>query len=118
MQLRTKSATFHYTIMEGDVMLIEDTDMGVTGSITIDNIKITEGDGLLPKYEITLRDTKTVGTVQKIQQQIDAIVSGGVSGGYNSTQVGEIAYSALKDKFLSKVSADTAKVSSHSCKGL
>ena len=104
-----KSATFHYTIMEGDVMLIEDTDMGVTGSITIDNIKITEGDGLLPKYEITLRDTKTVGTVQKIQQQIDAIVSGGVSGGYNSTQVGEIAYSALKDKFLSKVSADTAK---------
>ena len=104
-----KSATFHYTIMEGDVLLIEDTDMGVTGSITIDNIKITEGDGLLPKYEITLRDTKTVGTVQKIQQQIDAIVSGGVSGGYNSTQVGEIAYSALKDKFLSKVSADTAK---------
>jgi hypothetical protein len=104
-----KSATFHYTIMEGDVLLIEDSDMGVTGSITIDNIKITEGDGLLPKYEITLRDTKTVGTVQKIQQQIDAIVSGGVSGGYNSTQVGEIAYSALKDKFLSKVSADTAK---------
>jgi hypothetical protein len=103
-----KSATFHYTIMEGDVLLIEDSDMGVTGSITIDNIKITEGDGLLPKYEITLRDTKTVGTVQKIQQQIDAIVSGGVSGGYNSTQVGEIAYSALKDKFLSKVSADTA----------
>ena len=104
-----KSATFHYTIMEGDVLLIEDTYMGVTGSITIDNIKITEGDGLLPKYEITLRDTKTVGTVQKIQQQIDTIVSGGVSGGYNSTQVGEIAYSALKDKFLSKVSADTAK---------
>jgi hypothetical protein len=108
-KITDKGTTFYRTVKEGDILLIEDTDIGVTGSITIDQIKITEGDGLLPKYEITLRDTKTVGTVQKIQQQIDAIVSGGVSGGYNSTQVGEIAYSALKDKFLSKVSADTAK---------
>jgi hypothetical protein len=107
-KITDKGTTFYRTVKEGDILLIEDTDIGVTGSITIDQIKITEGDGLLPKYEITLRDTKTVGTVQKIQQQIDAIVSGGVSGGYNSTQVGEIAYSALKDKFLSKVSADTA----------
>jgi hypothetical protein len=107
-KITDKGTTFYRTVKEGDILLIEDTDIGVTGSITIDQIKITIGDGLLPKYEITLRDTKTVGTVQKIQQQIDAIVSGGVSGGYNSTQVGEIAYSALKDKFLSKVSADTA----------
>jgi hypothetical protein len=104
--INDKTTTFHQTVREGDILLIDDTDMGVSGSITIDQIKITEGDGLLPKYEITLRDTKTVGTIQKVQQQIDTLTGGGGSAGYSSSQIGEIAYASLKDKFISKIAND------------
>ena len=82
--------------------MIEDADMGIYSSVTIDNIKITEDESLLPNYDIVLRDTKQVGTIQKVQQQIDALSGNGASAGYNNSQIGDIAYSALKDKFLSK----------------
>lgn len=101
-----KTKTFHETIKEGDVLLIEDDNIGISGSITIDNIKITEGDGILPKYAITLKDTQTVGTFQKIQQQIDALTGGGGTSGYSSSQIGDISYASLKPKFLSKVEDD------------
>src|SRR5574344_1809830 len=107
-KITDKGTTFYRTVKEGDILLIEDTDIGVTGSITIDQIKITIGDGLLPKYDITLRDTKTVGTLQKVQQQIDALTGGGSGSRYNSSQIGEVAYAALKDKFLSKTNNDKA----------
>jgi hypothetical protein len=106
-----KSTTFYKTVKEGDMLIVEDSDIGVTGTVTIDQIKITEGDGILPKYEITLRDTKTVGTYQKVQQQIDALTGNGASTGYNSSQVGDLAYSALKDKFLSKEHDDKTNYS-------
>ena len=80
-----KSNTFYKTVKEGDLLMIEDADMGIYSSVTIDNIKITEDESLLPKYDIVLRDTKQVGTIQKVQQQIDALSGNGASAGYNNS---------------------------------
>ena len=106
-----KSTTFHKTIKEGDFLLINDSDININGAITIDSLKITEGDGILPKYTITLKETKTVGTIQKVMQQIDALSGNGDTSGYNSSQIGHISYSYLKNRFLSREYNDSTPYS-------
>ena len=85
--------------------------MNINGAITIDSLKITEGDGILPKYTITLKETKTVGTIQKVMQQIDALSGNGDTSGYNSSQIGQISYSYLKNRFLSREYNDSTPYS-------
>ena len=111
-----KKTTFHYSIQEGDLIQIEDSDFNVTGNITIDTLKITEGDGLLPKYEITLKDTKTVGTIQKIQQQIDNLTGENTIGG--NSQIADIAVKNLRTNFLSKGQEDSTNYLVSFLKGL
>ena len=90
-------------------MLFTDTDLGIDGSIIIDTLIIKEGEGIIPQYTITLKDEKTVGTLEKIQNQIDSIVSGGQgSGGYNSNQIKSLIKSFGSNFFLSKLISDTA----------
>lgn len=67
--------SLYKTLKEGDLMLIEDTDLGLADRITIDQLTIKENDGKIPEYEITLRDEKDVTIIQKIQNQIAAISS-------------------------------------------
>lgn len=95
-----KSATFHAAIREGDLLYIEDNDIGVSGAITIDSIKITEGDSILPKYEITLKDTDTVGTIEKIQNQIEAITGGNAIDGLQiSDAIRQMIKESIKSGF-------------------
>jgi hypothetical protein len=104
--------SIYLTIKEGDLMLFEDDDIKVTGSITIDTLKITEEDGKLPTIKVTLTDEKTVGTIEKIQNQIDSIISGvgaGGIGGYSAVQIRQLVQAFGREMFLSKTSADTAK---------
>lgn len=101
--------SIHDTLKEGDLMLFTDTDLGIDGSIIIDTLIIKEGEGIIPQYTITLKDEKTVGTLEKIQNQIDSIVSGGQgSGGYNSNQIKSLIKSFGSNFFLSKLISDTA----------
>ena len=101
--------SIHDTLKEGDLMLFTDTDLGIDGSIIIDTLIIKEGEGIIPQYTITLKDEKTVGTLEKIQNQIDSIVSGGQgSGGYNSNQIKSLIKSFGSSFFLSKDISDTA----------
>ena len=90
-----------------DIMLFEDTDLGIDASIIIDKLTIKEG-GQIPEYTITLRNEKTVGTIQRLQQQIDSIANGQGGGGYNASQIRELIKSYGKDLFLSKVFPDIA----------
>ena len=68
--------SLYMTLKEGDIMLFKDDDLGIDAEITIDQLIIKEEDGKIPTYEITLREEKEVGTIQKIQNQISSIVSG------------------------------------------
>lgn len=95
--------SIHDTIKEGDLMLFEDDDLGISGSIIIDSLSIKEGDDMIPEYEITLKEEKIVGTLEKIQNQIDSIVSGGQgNGGYNSEQIKSLIKAFGSNFFLRK----------------
>ena len=81
--------SLHDTLKAGDLMEFEDTDLRIGGVISIDQLTIKEEDGKIPTYDITLREDKEVGTIQKIQQQISSLQSGngGTGAGLTTTQV-------------------------------
>lgn len=97
-------------LKEGNLMLFTDSDIHVDGSIIISSIRIVEGEQIIPTYEITLSNETTVGTIEKIQNAIDSISSGGQgSGGYNSQQIRSLVKSFGSLFFLRKDQPDTAK---------
>lgn len=105
--------SLHDTLKAGDLMDFRDDDLNIKGTITIDQLNIKEQDGKIPTYEITLREDKEVGTIQKIQQQITSLESGnggsGGGGGITLAQVkGQVATEGSKF-FLSKLTDDTVK---------
>lgn len=103
--------SLHDTLKAGDLMNFNDTDLNIDGVISIDQLTIKEEDGKIPTYDITLRENKEVGTIQKIQQQISSLQSGngGTGGGLTTTQVnGQIATEGSKH-FISKLKDDIAK---------
>jgi len=100
-----RNPNLHDTIVEGDYLQFADDDLGIGGSIIIDSLIIKEGDEITPTYEVTLSEEKQVGTLQKIQNQIDYLISGG--GNIKQT---ESLINLIGDrKFLSKINPDTAK---------
>lgn len=103
--------SLHDTLKAGDLMEFEDTDLRIGGVISIDQLIIKEEDGKIPTYDITLREDKEVGTIQKIQQQISSLQSGngGTGAGLTTAQVkGQIATEGSKH-FISKINDDIAK---------
>lgn len=96
----------HDSIKEGDLMLFEDEDLNINGSIIIDSLTIKEGDALIPTYDITLRNDKAVGTLEKIQNQIDSIVGGQGGGGLTTQQVESIIKAFGEKLFLNKTKPD------------
>lgn len=74
--------SLHDTLKAGDLMQFEEEDFGIKETITIDKLTIKEANGSIPTYDITLREDKEVGTIKKIQNQINSLVS---SNGANTT---------------------------------
>lgn len=107
-----KTTTIYWKIKEGDLMLFQDNDLGIDGSVFIDTLSIKEGSSLIPEIEVTLREDKVVGTIERIQNTIDSIVAGGGQGngggGINASQARQIIMSYGADYFLSKTNNDTA----------
>lgn len=107
--------SLYLTLKEGDIMLFKDEDLGIDAEITIDQLTIKEEDGKIPTYEVTLREEKEVGTIQKIQNQISSITggnggsfSGGTGDGYTTSQIRNLINAVGSELFLSKTSNDTA----------
>ena len=103
--------SLHDTLKTGDLMNFNDTDLNIEGIISIDQLTIKEEDGKIPTYDITLREDKEVGTIQKIQQQISSLQSGngGAGAGLTTTQVKNQVASEGSKYFVSKLTDDTAK---------
>ena len=106
----TKS--LYMSLKEGDIMLFKDDDLGIDAEITIDQLTIKEEDGKIPTYEITLREEKEVGTIQKIQNQISSIADGNginvTNGSSTANQIKDLALAEARTRFLSKLSDDYA----------
>ena len=103
--------SLHDTLKAGDLMEFEDTDLRIGGVISIDQLTIKEEDGKIPTYDITLREDKEVGTIQKMQQQISSLQSGngGTGAGLTTTQVKNQVATEGSKHFISKINDDTAK---------
>lgn len=103
--------SIHDTLKAGDLMNFNDTDLNIEGIISIDQLTIKEEDGKIPTYDITLREDKEVGTIQKIQQQISSLQSGngGTGAGLTTTQVKNQVATEGSKHFISKINDDTAK---------
>lgn len=103
--------SLHDTLKAGDLMNFNDTDLNIDGVISIDQLTIKEEDGKIPTYDITLREDKEVGTIQKIQQQISSLQSGngGTGAGLTTTQVKNQVATEGSKHFISKITDDTAK---------
>lgn len=104
-------ASLHDTLKEGILLLFEDEDLNIDASIFIDRLSIKEGDGPVPTYEVVLKEEKTVGRLDKMQNQIDSLASGKGqgSGGYNASQIRSLIDAYGSTRFLSKLKDDTAK---------
>ena len=112
--------SLHDTIKEGMQLLFEDDDLGIDAAITIDTLVIKENDKAIPTYEVTLKEEKTVGSLQKVQNKVDSI-SKGLSqggGGYNADQIRQMVTAYGKNEFLSKRQKDTASEQINFKKGL
>lgn len=103
--------SLHDTLKAGDLMNFNDTDLNIEGIISIDQLTIKEEDGKIPTYDITLREDKEVGTIQKIQQQISSLQSGngGTGAGLTTTQVKNQVATEGSKHFISKINDDIAK---------
>ena len=101
----TKS--LHDTIKEGDIFRFSDEDFGISADVIIDSLSITEKEGAIPTYEVSLRDNKEVSTLQKIQNKITAISNN--TGDFTPAQVKEYIQSEGSKYFLSKIKADVAE---------
>lgn len=103
--------SLHDTLKAGDLMNFSDTDLNIEGIISIDQLTIKEEDGKIPTYDITLREDKEVGTIQKIQQQISSLQNGngGTGAGLTITQVKNQVATEGSKHFISKINDDTAK---------
>lgn len=101
--------SLHDTLKAGDLMNFNDTDLNIEGIISIDQLTIKEEDGNIPTYDITLREDKEVGTIQKIQQQISSLQSGNGGAGLTTTQVKNQVATEGSKHFISKINDDIAK---------
>lgn len=101
----TKS--LHDTIKEGDIFQFSDEDFGISADVVIESLSITEKEGAIPTYEVSLRDNKEVSTLQKIQDKITAISNS--TGDFTPAQVKEYIQSGGSKYFLLKVKTDVAE---------
>ena len=103
-----KIKSLHDTLRAGMQLLFEDEDLGIDAAVFIDRLTIVEGEGTIPTYEVTLKEEKTVGALQKMQNQIDSLASGQGqgSGGYNASQIRALIDAYGGTRFLSKIKDD------------
>lgn len=104
--------SIYTTIKEGDKMLFDESkDLGFSGSVIINTLKITESEeSLIPTFDITLEDKKTISSLQRTLNKLsDSIGSNGGGGGLDYGQVNTIIKENGKEYYLSKIANDSAK---------
>lgn len=105
-----KIKSLHDTLKEGMLLLFEDEDLNIDASIFIDRLTIKE-EGAVPTYEVVLKEEKTVGRLDKMQNQIDSLVAGKGQGGggYTAAQIRSMIDAYGSARFLSKLKNDRSK---------
>ena len=95
------------SLKEGDIFNFTDTDLDIDASVIIQSLKINVGDKLIPTYEVSLSNDKISGTIEKMQNAINTLVSN--QTGIILDQVKTLINSVGSSFFLSKKFDDTAQ---------
>ncbi|ROT18111.1 hypothetical protein EEL52_13780, partial [Muribaculaceae bacterium Isolate-113 (HZI)] len=105
-----KIKSLHDTLKEGMLLLFEDEDLNIDASIFIDRLTIKE-EGAVPTYEVVLKEEKTVGRLDKMQNQIDSLATGKGQGGggYTASQIRSMIDAYGSTRFLSKLKDDRSQ---------
>ena len=107
--------SIHDSIKEGDVLIFGDNDLRIDGNVYIDQLNIKEnGNNGIATYDVSLRNEVNVGTIQRIQNKVDSLVtdvkSGKYSNGFTSvSQIESIIRAYGPELFLSRIASDVAK---------
>ena len=106
-----KTISLYKTLRAGDMLTLSDEDLDIGTTMTIDQLTIKENEGKIPEYTVTLKEETQVGSIQRIENKIDAIVSGnGLSGGgLLEPQIKSLIKSYGTSFFLSKLKDDQAE---------
>lgn len=111
--IQSGGISLHYTIKEGMQIKISDEDLFHEElHITIDTLTIKEGESLIPSYEVTLKEAKEESTLERMQNKIDAMVSGNSVNHTGGTIVN------LQGNYLKKDTEDAASALISFLKGL
>lgn len=111
--IQSGGISLHDTIKEGMLIRISDEDLfNEELHITIDTLTIKEGESLIPSYGITLKEAKEEGTLERMQNKIDAIASGNSVNHAGGTIVN------LQGNYLKKDTEDAATALISFLKGL
>lgn len=108
--LKSGGVSLHDTLREGMRLHVKDDDLGIDTVIGIKTLTIKEGGNkTVPEYEVTLDDDDDTGTISRMQESIDGIVSGEIKiSGETVIKNSPWLKSALAGK-LSKTDDDTAE---------
>lgn len=98
---------------EGLRMNIVDESLGIDENIVISQLKIDEGDAIIPKWEVTLSDELEPTLAQRVVEEISAQIPivGGGGGSMNQSLYNNIMtlLNSLPDNYISKTRADKAQ---------
>lgn len=103
-----KTASLYETLKAGSLLHFSDTDLKLDKSGVIERLVIREELGSIPTYDVTIKEDKDVGTLQKMQDAIDTVTMS-VKSGLSSAQIEGLIRSRGAKYFLSKTDPDTAE---------
>lgn len=103
-----KTASLYETLKAGSLLHFSDTDLKLDKSGVIERLIIREELGSIPTYDVTIKEDKDVGTLQKMQDAIDTVTMS-VKSGLSSAQIEGLIRSRGAKHFLSKTDPDTAQ---------
>lgn len=103
-----KTVSLYETLKAGSLLHFSDTDLKIDKSGVIERLVIREELGSIPTYDVTIKEDKDVGTLQKMQDSIDTVTMS-VKSGLSSTQIEGLIRSRGAKYFLSKTDPDTAQ---------
>lgn len=103
-----KTASLYETLKAGSLLHFSDTDLKLDKSGVIERLVIREELGSIPTYDVTIKEDKDVGTLQKMQDAIDTVTMS-VKSGLSSAQIEGLIRSRGAKHFLSKTDPDTAQ---------
>ena len=103
-----KTVSLYETLKAGSLLHFSDTDLKIDKSGVIERLTIREELGSIPTYDVTIKEDKDVGTLQKMQDAIDTVTMS-VKSGLSSAQIEGLIRSRGAKYFLSKTDPDTAQ---------